>query len=274
MKVRLGGIQFKWRGSKETSLKAAQGLVREAASEGAQMVLLQEMSVFPWFPQSMDPRNFELAEAVDGPAVSTIRDLASKHGIVVIFPFFERLLDGVTSNSAAVIDTDGTLVGVYRKNHIPQTPKYQEKFYFRPSEHGFPVFQTQFATVGVQICWDNFFPEGTRIQALKGAQIIFAPTAADDIRNYEKWLKTISTNALINCVYAFRVNRVGNDGPMRFYGKSFCVDPRGDIIAGPTKNKELVLLATVDLDVIATERADWPFLRDRRPAIYQELISL
>ena len=274
MKVRLGGLQFKWRGSREKTLKVAEGLLHEAAAGGVRICTTQEMSVFPWFPQGMDSAGFRLAEPIDGPTVSRFRDLAARYSMVIVFPFFERLLDGLYSNSAAVIDADGSLLGVYRKNHIPMTPKYCEKFYFHPSEDGFPVFQTSFGTIGIQICWDNFFPEGSRILSLKGAQIILAPTAADSMNAHEKWFKALSTNAIINCVFVMRVNRVGHDGPMRFYGKSFCVDPAGELIAGPATNKDAVLIADADLDRIGKERADWPFLRDRRPEIYKELTLL
>jgi N-carbamoylputrescine amidase len=170
-----------------------------------------------------------------------------------------------------VIDANGHLLGMYRKNHIPDLPNYQEKYYFRPGNLGFPVFKTRYATLGVQTCWDNFFPEGARTLALKGAELLICPTACSTGTGAPKWDRAIAAHAVYNSLYAFRVNRIGAEGPMSFYGRSFCVDPHGDFVTEPAGAIEGVVLADLDLDRIGLVRSDWTFLKDRRPEIYGEL---
>jgi N-carbamoylputrescine amidase len=165
------------------------------------------------------------------------------------------------------------MLGVYRKNHIPDLPNYQERFYFRPGNLGFPVFRTRYATIGVQTCWDNFFPEGARALGLKGAEILFCPTACSTLSGAPKWERAIVGHAVYNSLYAVRVNRVGTEGSMSFYGKSFCVDPNGGFVAEPAGAEEGAILADVDLDRIKLVRDDWTFVRERRPEIYRDLVE-
>ena len=164
-------------------------------------------------------------------------------------------------------------MGTYRKTHIPQIPLWEEKLYFKPGNLGFPVFKTDYAKIGIQICWDNFFPEGSRILALKGAEIIFSPTAAA-FASHERWEKMICGNAIANSLFIVRANRVGSEKKQDFYGKSFCVDPNGDITAGPTGLNDGILLADIDLNAISTVRNKWGFFRDRREKIYSEIVGL
>jgi N-carbamoylputrescine amidase len=198
--------------------------------------------------------------------------LAEETQAVLVAPIFEGGTDSAQYNTTVVVDAGGHLLGLYRKNHIPDLPNYQERFYFTPGNLGFPVFKTRYATIGVQTCWDNFFPEGARSVALKGAQILFSPTACSTPSGALKWERAIVGHAIYNSLYAFRVNRVGTEGPMAFYGKSFCVDPNGDFVTEPAGATEGVVLADLDLARITLVRDDWTFFRDRRPEIYQDLV--
>jgi len=189
--------------------------------------------------------------------------------IVLICPFYERGVEGDYS-SAAVFDRDGSLAGIYRKNHIPDMPGWKEKFYFTPGESGFPVFDTAYGRIGIQLCWDNFFPEGCRSLALAGAEIVFAPTAAA-YASQERWFHVLSANAFVNNLFLFRVNRIGHDGGLDFYGHSFCVDPYGELIADPIGMQESILLSEVDLSRVAAVRKETGFLRERRSGLYQVL---
>jgi N-carbamoylputrescine amidase len=217
----------------------------------------------------MDEHHFSYAERMDGPTVMRMQTLAQKSGVVLICPMFEEE-EKSFYNSAIVIDAGGEILGSYRKIHIPQIPLWEEKYYFSPGNLGFPVFKTKFAVIGIQICWDNFFPEGSRILALKGAQIIFSPTAAA-FASQRKWETVISSNALSNGIYVFRVNRVGSEEKQDFYGRSFCISPEGELLDKPTGMKEGIALIDVDLRIIDQVRKEWPFFKDRRPGLYKEI---
>jgi N-carbamoylputrescine amidase len=197
---------------------------------------------------------------------------AEEAQVALVAPIFEAGDDAGYYNTSLVIDASGALLGTYRKNHIPDLPNYQERFYFRPGNLGFPVFRTRYATIGVQTCWDNFFPEGARALALKDAQIVFCPTACSTLGGVAKWERAIVGHAVYNCLFAVRVNRVGTEGTMTFYGKSFCVDPNGDFVTEPAGAEEGVILADLDLDRVKLVRDDWTHLRDRRPGIYRDLL--
>ena len=171
-----------------------------------------------------------------------------------------------------MFDADGTLLGRYRKNHIPQLPNYQERFYFQPGNLGFPVFATRYATVGVQISWDNFFPEGMRLLALAGAELVFAPTSASVVASHSKWERAIVASAVYNGLFVFRVNRVEGEDELSFYGKSFCADPNGDFVVEPSGGGEGVILAEIDTTWVKAVREAWPFLQNRRPESYRGLI--
>ncbi len=269
--VKLAGIQFACSEEKEANIAKALRFAQIAIERGAQILCFQELFSTHWFPKEMLSDHFALAETVDGPMVNQMKALAKQSGVVLICPFFER--EGEAHfNSAVVIDADGSLSGIYRKIHVPQIPLWEERYYFSTGNLGFPVFHTRFATLGVQICWDNFFPEGSRILALKGAQIIFAPTAAA-FASQEKWRTVIASNAMTNGVFIFRVNRVGSEEKQDFYGKSFCASPEGELLDKPSGMKEGITFIDADLKQIDRVRREWPFLKDRKPQMYKELME-
>jgi len=270
--LKIAGIQMHCSQDLPKNLEKAQLLAEIAADRGAKMVCFQELFNTHWFPRDINPDHFQLAEEVPGPATEAMQGIAQKKGVVVVLPLFEKDSRGLYFNTAVVIDADGKILGKYRKVHIPQIPLWEEKAYFHPGDLGFPVFSTHYARVGVQICWDNFFPEGSRILALKGAQIIFSPTAAA-MASQGKWEKVICANAATSGVYIFRVNRVGKEAKQDFYGKSFCATPEGELVDQPSGAQEGVVVSSIDLAEIDRTRRVWTFLRDRRPEIYDELLA-
>ena len=270
--IKLAGIQMMCSEAKERNLDKAVRFARIAAEKGAQIICFQELFTTHWFPRQMDPHNFSLAEAVDGPSIQRMQELAKQQEIVLVCPLFEKAEGEVYYNSAVVIDAGGEILGCYRKVHVPQIPLWEEKYYFQPGNLGFPVFRTRWAKIGIQICWDNFFPEGARILALKGAEIIFSPTAAA-FASHTRWQTAITAHAIANGVYLFRVNRVGSEEKQDFYGKSFCVSPGGELLDQPTGLKESVALVDVDLNVISQVRKEWSVFRDRRPEAYREILQ-
>jgi N-carbamoylputrescine amidase len=271
--IRVAGIQMACGQTKEENVERAIKLVRLAAERGAKIICLQELFHTHWFPKDINKENFGLAEPFNGPTLEAMRPLARQKEVVLICPIFEKDGENAFYNSAAVIDSGGKILGVYRKVHIPQIPLWEEKSYFTPGNKGFPVFPTAYGRVGVQICWDNFFPEGTRCLALKGAQIILAPTAAA-FASQKRWQTMISANALANGVFILRVNRVGSEEKQDFYGKSFCVGPEGELLGSPSGIKEGILFADVDFREITRYRKEYPLLSDRQPKIYKEISSL
>jgi N-carbamoylputrescine amidase len=270
--VKIAGIQMNCSPDKARNLEKACLLARIAIERGANMICFQELFNSHWFPVDINPGNFQLAEEVPGPTTETLQEMARKSQVVIILPFFEKDPGGLYFNTAVVIDADGQILGKYRKIHIPQIPLWEEKAYFQPGDMGFPVLTTRFGRVGVQICWDNFFPEGSRILALKGAQVIFSPTAAA-FASQEKWEKVICANAATSGVYIFRVNRVGKEAKQVFYGKSFCATPEGELLDQPSGAQEGVVMADIDFGEIERTRRIWTFLQDRRPEIYGELLA-
>ena len=270
--LKIAGIQMNCSQDKEKNLEKALLLAKIASEQGAKMLCFQELFNTHWFPMDIRPDHFPLAEEIPGPATEAMQGVARKWEVVIVLPFFEKDSRGFYFNTAVVIDADGKMLGKYRKVHIPQIPLWEEKAYFQPGDLGFPVFPTRYARVGVQICWDNFFPEGARILALKGAQIIFSPTAAA-LASQEKWEKVICAHAATSGIYIFRVNRVGREAKQNFYGKSFCASPEGELVDPPSGAQEGVVISSIDLAEIERTRRVWTFLRDRRPEIYQELLA-
>ena len=224
--MRVAGIQMKCHPDPEQNVQKALYLLQMAAEKGVQMACFQELFHTHWFPREKDKKNFILAEEMHGSLAKILKQKAKELQMVIIAPIFEKEDDSYY-NTCLVIDQNGILLGAYRKNHLPQIPLWEETFYFSPGNLGLPVFRTQLATLGIQMCWDNFFPEGARILALKGAQIIFCPTACA-FASYQKWERMIAANAIANGVFCFRVNRVGEEGEQHFYGRSFCIDPNGN----------------------------------------------
>lgn len=255
--------------------------VREAAAEGAQIICLQELFTTPYFCQTEEYGAFEYAEAIPGSSTEVLQELARELEVVIVASLFEKRARGLFHNTAAVIDADGTFLGKYRKMHIPDDPGFYEKFYFTPGDLGYKVFKTRYATIGVLICWDQWYPEAARLTALKGAEILFYPTAigwaADEhsveVRQSQQaaWKTMQQSHAIANGVFVAAANRVGTEGELEFWGNSFVADPFGQLIAEASHHDETVLLARCDRSRIGFYRSHWPFLRDRRIETYGEL---
>jgi len=254
------------------------GYIEQAVAAGAQIVCLQEIFYGPYFCAEQKTRWYESTEAVpDGPTVRLMMDLARKHEIALIAPVYEVEQTGVYFNTAAVIDISGKYLGKYRKNHIPQVdPGFWEKFYFRPGNLGYPVFDLGFAKVGVYICYDRHFPEGARALGLNGAEIVFNPSATVAGLSEHLWKLEQPAHAAANGYFVGAINRVGTEAPWNigeFYGSSYFCDPRGQIFAQASRDHDEVLTADLDLDKIAEVRNTWQFFRDRRPETYVALTN-
>lgn len=272
-RIKVAGIQQNCSQEKKKNIEKAVTLVEMAAERGANIICLQELFNTLWFPKEINSAHYGLAEKSDGETVSTMQELAKRNGTVIIVPFFEETIDGVYYNSAALIESDGSLKGMYRKIHVPHLPLYEESYYFSAGDLGFPVFDTTFGKIGIQICWDNFYPEGARILALKGAQIIFAPTAAA-FASQERWKTILSANAITNNVFMFRVNRVGKEERHDFYGQSFCVNPYGELEHEVSGQGEGVYEVEIDLSQVKKVREGYPYLKTRRPELYNEIAGI
>ena len=260
------------------NLRKTEEKIREAASNGASVVCLQELFQSRYFPQRVDVRNYALAEALPSKTSERMAELAAELGIVLIVPLFEEARPGVYFNTALVFDADGRELGKYRKTHIPDGPQYHEKFYFTPGNLGYPVFRTRHGVIGVGICWDQWFPEVARVFALEGAQILFYPSAIGsepDRPGYssaEAWRTVIRSHAIANGIFVAAVNRVGVEDEMTFYGESFVADPFGEILVRAAAEEE-VLIADLDLGRIRELRDLLHFLRDRRIETYRPLLE-
>ena len=252
-------------------LQKALWRIREAAARGAQIVCLQELFRSQYFCREESAELFALAESIPGPTTETVGRLARELGVVVIASLFERRTAGLYHNTAAVIGTDGEITGIYRKMHIPDDPLYFEKFYFTPGDLGYPVFETKYAKVGVYICYDRHFPEGARALGLNGAEIVFNPSATVAGLSEYLWELEQPAHAVANGYFVGAINRVGEEKPWsigEFYGKSYFCNPRGKIFAQASRDKDEVLVADLDLDMILEVRKVWQFFRDRRPESY------
>jgi len=280
----VGLVQMRCTAAPDENLARAVAGVREAAGRGARIVCLQELFRTPYFCQTEDHDRFALAESIPGPTTATLAGIARETGTVVVASLFERRGAGVYHNSAAVIDADGTLLGVYRKMHIPDDPLYYEKFYFTPGDLGFPTFATRWARLGVLVCWDQWFPEAARLVALRGAEIIFYPTAIgwhpSEKQRYgaaqaDAWRTVQRGHAIANGCYVAAVNRVGHEGPagggLEFFGGSFVCEPAGVVLAEAGREDDEVLVVACDQGAVETTRQHWPFLRDRRIDAYGPL---
>lgn len=253
-------------------------LIGKAAAEGAQITGLQEIFNGPYFPAEQDPKWYAEAEPEDGPTMTRMREVARQHNMVLVVPWYEEAQTGVYYNSAAVIEADGTLVGTYRKTHIPHVgPCFWEKFYFKPGNLGYPVFETSVGRVGLIICYDRHFPEIARAVGLKGAEIVFNPSATVESLSKHLWELEQPAHAVANGYWIAAINRVGVEEPLnsaKFYGSSYFCDPRGQIVAQASDSQDEVLVADLDLEKIREVRNTWQFMRDRRPETYGELTEL
>jgi beta-ureidopropionase len=249
--------------------------IESAGKQGVKILGLQEIFNGPYFCPSQDTRWYDAAETVPGPTTEMMASYAKKHDMVMVVPVYEREMAGVFYNTAAVIDADGKYLGKYRKQHIPQVqPGFFEKFYFKPGTGGYPVFQTRYAKVGVYICYDRHFPEGARCLGLNGAEIVFNPSATVEGLSKYLWKLEQPAHAVANGYFMACSNRVGNEAPWnigKFYGTSYFVDPRGQIIKEASDDKDELLVADIDFALIDEVRKTWQFYRDRRPEAYTEL---
>jgi N-carbamoylputrescine amidase len=284
-KVKIAAVQSKCSADLEANLVAAERGIRKAAAAGAQIICLQELFRSLYFCQVEDHKYFELAEPVPGPTTDKMGELAKELGVVIVPSLFERRAPGIYHNTAAVIDADGSYLGKYRKMHIPDDPLYYEKFYFTPGALGFSAWETKFARIGVCVCWDQWYPEAARLTALRGAEILFYPTAIgwhpkekaeSGRRQHSSWETVQRGHAIANGCYVAVPNRVGHEAPeggpgVEFWGQSFICDPAGEIIAKGSRDEEDVIIAEVDLASVETQRTHWPFLRDRRIDAYAEI---
>ena len=253
-------------------------MIEQAAGEGVEVLCLQELFYSPYFCAEQDARWYSMVERVpDGPTVTFMQELAKKHNMVMVVPVYEEAMAGVYYNTAAVLDHDGTYLGKYRKTHIPHLePGFWEKFYFKPGNSGFPVFTTKIGNVGVYICYDRHFPEGARALGLNGAEIVFNPSATVAGLSEYLWELEQPAHAVANGYFVGAINRVGHEQPWdigEFYGKSYFCNPRGQIIAQASRNRDEVVVVDLDLDEIREVRKIWQFYRDRRPDAYGELAA-
>ncbi len=263
---------------KEYMIDKHVGLIEEASERGVQVLCLQELFYGPYFCAEQDPRWYSMVERVpEGPTVVQMQGLAKKHNMVMVIPIYEEEMPGVYYNTAAVLDRDGAYLGKYRKTHIPHlAPGFWEKFYFKPGNSGYPVFATAAGNIGVYICYDRHFPEGARALGLNGAEIVFNPSATVAGLSEYLWELEQPAHAVANGYFIGAINRVGREPPWdigEFYGKSYFCDPRGQITAQGSRDKDEVIVADLDLDQIREVRTTWQFFRDRRPDTYDELIA-
>ncbi|HWY30987.1 MAG TPA: carbon-nitrogen hydrolase [Candidatus Acidoferrum sp.] len=285
--IKIGLLQTAVLPSPDANLKKTVALIERAAKKGAQIICTQELYRSQYFCQSEDHANFKQAEKIPGPSTDAFQKLAKKHKVVIIASLFERRASGVYHNTAAIIDADGSLLGIYRKMHIPDDPLYYEKFYFTPGDLGFKAWQTRYGKIGVLICWDQWYPEAARLTAMQGAEILFYPTAIGwhpsekkkyGIKQHGAWETIQRAHGVANGCFVAVTNRVGHevlkgvggDG-IEFWGQSFIAGTSGEIIAKAASDKEEILIAPVDLAHVDVTRTHWPFLRDRRIDAYGDL---
>ncbi len=263
---------------RDRMLAAHHPLIEEAGRQGVQVLCFQEVFTQPYFCPSQDAKWYAAAEAIpDGPTTKLMQDYAKKHKMVIVVPIYEEVMTGVYYNTAAVVDADGSYLGKYRKSHIPQVAGFWEKFFFKPGASGWPVFDTAYCKLGVYICYDRHIPEGWRALALKGAEYIVNPSATVAGLSEHLWTLEQPASAVANGVYIGAVNRVGTEGPWNigeFYGQSYFVNPRGQIEAQASRDKDELIVHEMDLDLIREVRNTWQFFRDRRPETYESLTDL
>ena len=283
---RVALLQLAFSVKPEDNFKNAQAWITKAAKQGAQVICLPELFRSQYFCQSEDFDSFDLAEPADSGTTKRMQALARKLGVVIVIPYFEKRAVGLYHNSAVIVDADGKIAGHYRKMHIPDDPSYYEKYYFTPGDLGFQSHKTKYGNLGVLICWDQWYPEAARLTALKGAEILFYPTAigwhpAEKVKHGAKqqdaWMTVQRGHAIANGCYVAAANRVGLEKPnskvdgIEFWGSSFICGPQGEILAQGSTDKEEILHAEIKVDTIETVRRNWPFLRDRRIDAYGDI---
>jgi len=283
--LKIGLVQMRCSMNPSENLNNAEKLVREAAKRGAKIICLQELFTTQYFCQVEDHKYFQFAEKIPGPSTDRLSKVAKELEVVIIAPLFEKRAAGLYHNTAAILDADGTFLGKYRKMHIPDDPLFYEKFYFTPGDLGFKSWKTKFATIGVLICWDQWYPEGARLTAMRGAKILFFPTAIGwhpsekqefGLQQHSSWETIQQSHAIANGCYVAVPNRIGHEAPeggdgIEFWGQSFIADPSGQIVAKASVDQEEILIADVDLELLDRQRTLWPFFRDRRIDAYSDL---
>lgn len=283
-KVTVAATQFACSWDRKANIATAEALVRNAHAQGAQIILIQELFEAPYFCQDQKPEYFDLAAPVaDNPLIQHFQALARELSVVLPLSFFEKA-NNAHYNSLVTIDADGTILGLYRKSHIPDGPGYQEKFYFNPGDTGFQVYQTRYARIGTAICWDQWFPEAARVMALQGAELLFYPTAIGSepqdptLDSRDHWQRVMQGHSGANLMPVIASNRIGTEtfdsGSITFYGSSFITDAKGAKLVEADRMSQAVLVQEFDLDDVARIRTGWGVFRDRRPALYAPILSL
>ena len=288
-KVKIALIQHACSLDRKVNLEKALSMISQAAEEGARIICTQELFIGQYFPQIIDVRKYDWAEPIPGPTFESLQEKAKELNVVIIGSIYEYAMDGVYYNTAIVFDADGSYLGKYRKHHIPEGPQYIEKYYFAPGDGGYPVFKTKYANISVLICWDEWFPEPARICALKGADIIFYPSAIGsepdnpDLDTSQPWVDAIRAHGIHNNMFIAAINRVGREdedsdnpakGFMNFYGRSFISNTWGELLAEGSRKYDEIITAEIDLAEIKRSRDILQFHRDRRPDSYGELSKL
>ncbi|HEY9248031.1 MAG TPA: carbon-nitrogen hydrolase [Rariglobus sp.] len=283
--VTLGLLQHACSADPKANLKKTLALTEQAAKRGARIICTQELFRSQYFCQAEDHKYFDLAEPIPGPSTEAFQKIAKKHGVVIIASLFEKRASGLYHNTAVIIDADGKLLGIYRKMHIPDDPLFYEKFYFTPGDTGFRAWDTRFGKIGVLICWDQWYPEGARLTAMQGAEILFYPTAIGwhpsekqeyGVNQHGAWETIQRSHAVANGCYVAAINRIGLEQPiggdgLEFWGQSFVAGTSGQILAKASVDQEEILLVPVELGKVDVTRTHWPFLRDRRIDAYGNL---
>jgi len=281
-KVKVGLVQMSCSSNKEENMQKAIAGIKDAAAKGANIVCLQELFTSLYFCDVEDYDNFKLAEKIPGATTDTLGEVAAACNVVVVASLFEKRTQGIYHNTTAVIDADGKYLGMYRKMHIPDDPAYYEKFYFTPGDLGYKTFDTKFAKIGVLICWDQWYPEASRLTALQGAEILFYPTAIGwatsqdedtNVEQYNAWQTIQRSHAVANGVHVVSVNRVGleQNGAMKFWGGSFVSNPFGTLLYKGSHDNEETEVVEIDTDATDRYRTHWPFMRDRRIDSYENI---
>lgn len=283
--VKLGLLQHACTADPKANLKKTLALAEKAAKQGARIICTQELFRSQYFCQAEDHKYFDLAEPIPGPSTEAFQKIAKKHGVVIVASLFEKRASGLYHNTAVIIDADGKLLGIYRKMHIPDDPLFYEKFYFTPGDTGFKAWDTKFGKIGVLICWDQWYPEGARLTAMQGAEILFYPTAIGwhpsekaeyGVNQHGAWETIQRSHAVANGCYVAAINRIGLEQPvggdgLEFWGQSFVAGTSGQILAKAGVDTEEILIVPVDLGKVDVTRTHWPFLRDRRIDAYERL---
>ena len=280
MKIKVALIQMSCGIDIQENIQKAAKLVNEAADNSANIVCLQELYTSQYFPQTINVKHYDLACSLPNESIEVMQKIAADRKLTIIVPVYECARPGINFNTAVIVDTDGSITGKFRKVHIPDGPQYLEKYYFTPGDLGYPVFKTTHATIGVGICWDEWFPEVARILGMKGAEIIFFPSAIGsepdqpEYSSQAAWETVIKSHGIANGLFVAAVNRVGQEDEMNFYGGSFISNPYGDILARGDNESDQVVAAELDLKQIREFRDLFHFFRDRRPETYRELLKV